>query len=60
MASPNELIRKFKGLLKARGARGLIGLSKIFNAMDFNGNKTMTINEFRKAIKDYKMGNLQD
>ena len=39
MTSPNELLRKFKEKVKSRGAKGLIGLQRIFKIMDDDGSQ---------------------
>jgi len=42
LASPKELLRAFKEKLKARGARGVLGLQKTFKLMDFDGSGTIS------------------
>jgi Ca2+-binding EF-hand superfamily protein len=39
-----------------RGARGIIGLQRVFKIMDDDGSKTLSPYEFGKACKDFKMG----
>jgi Ca2+-binding EF-hand superfamily protein len=46
----------FRDKIKARGARGIIGLSKLFHIMDDDGSKTISLYEFTKACKDFKVG----
>lgn len=53
--SDNELIEKMRGMLAARGARGMIGLQRIFKIMDDNRSGTLDIQEFWKAIKDFRL-----
>jgi Ca2+-binding EF-hand superfamily protein len=50
------LIKLFRDKIKARGARGIIGLSKLFHIMDDDGSKTISLYEFTKACKDFKVG----
>ena len=41
--------------MRQRGARGIIGLQRIFKIMDDNGNGQLDQNEFQKALKDYRV-----
>jgi Ca2+-binding EF-hand superfamily protein len=50
------LVRLFRDKIKARGARGIIGLSKLFSIMDDDGSKTISQYEFGKACRDFKVG----
>lgn len=52
---PEALFASFKEKLMARGARGLIGLSRQFKIMDDNNNKTLEFSEFAKALKDFRV-----
>lgn len=49
-------MRLFRDKIKSRGARGIIGLSKLFHIMDDDGSKTISEYEFSKACKDFKVG----
>lgn len=60
MENPNDLVHRFKDIIKQRGARGLIRLHKIFKSNDIEGNQRLTVPEFKKALKDFKLDNLQD
>jgi len=40
----------------ARGARGILGLGKLFKIMDDNRSGKLNLEEFTKAIKEYKLG----
>jgi Ca2+-binding EF-hand superfamily protein len=42
--------------LQSRGARGIIGLGKSFRIMDDNNSRSLDVDEFGKAIRDYKLG----
>lgn len=46
----------FRDRLKARGARGLIGLQRMFNMMDDDGSRSLSLYEFTKACRDYRIG----
>ncbi len=48
-----ELLRK---KVAARGARGILGLSKLFRIMDDDRSGKLNMEEFTKAIKEYKLG----
>jgi len=39
-----------------RGARGIIGLQRVFKIMDDDGSHSLSPYEFEKAIKDFKIG----
>ena len=41
--------------IKARGARGIIGLARVFKIIDDNNSKSLDREEFRKAIRDFKI-----
>ena len=45
-------LRELKIQLKARGARGIIGLARKFRIMDDNGNKMLDMAEFKKGIRE--------
>ena len=48
-----DLIAEIKAKIIERSANGIRGISKIFKAMDENGNKTLDIDDFRWGLKDY-------
>jgi len=54
--SPQALLALFKDKLKARGARGMVGLQRIFKIMDDDESGTLSQREFSKACKDFKIG----
>jgi hypothetical protein len=39
----------------SRGARGINGIQRIFKIMDDNNSKTLDMDEFTKAMKDYRI-----
>ena len=45
----------FRSKLASRGARGIIGMQRIFKIMDDNGNGSLEINEFWKAVCDFRI-----
>ncbi len=49
------LIQRFKKELEGRGGRGLIGLRKQFKLFDANGNGTLEMAEFTKAVLDFEV-----
>ena len=53
--NPVELTQKVADKIKARGARGIIGLGRSFRVMDDNGSQTLTMDEFAKAMRDYRI-----
>lgn len=54
--SPQSLLKLFKDKLRARGARGMIGLQRIFKIMDDDESGTLSLREFTKACKDFRIG----
>ena len=50
-----ELLERFRDRMKQRGARGILGLKRIFKIMDDDGSKTLDKQEFLKALKDYRI-----
>lgn len=44
---------KFKLQIQQRGGTGIRGLRRIFNHADFNGNKTLDIQEFEQALNGF-------
>ena len=57
-----EIIVKFRNALKAQSSnkKGIIGLNRLFKIYDSNNNKTLDIQEFTKAIKQYNIPELTD
>jgi calcyphosin len=46
----------FRDKLKARGARGIMGIQRLFKIIDDDGSHTLSLPEFTKACKDFKIG----
>ncbi len=46
----------FRDKIKARGARGILGLQRIFKIMDDDNSRTLSLVEFTKACRDFKVG----
>lgn len=55
-SEPLALLNLFRDKLRARGARGIVGLQRLFNMMDSDGSQTLSIPEFGKICKDFKVG----
>jgi len=54
--SPQALLGLFKDKLKGRGARGMIGLQRVFKMMDDDESGALSLREFGKACKDFRIG----
>lgn len=54
--APEALLALFRDKLKGRGAKGLIGLQRLFKIMDDDGSQTLSLPEFSKACRDFKIG----
>lgn len=50
------MVRLFRDKIKARGARGIVGLQKLFFIMDDDGSKSISLPEFAKACREFKVG----
>lgn len=46
---------RFKAKLFKRGVKGLIGLKRQFKIMDSDGSGALDIEEFKRALADYKV-----
>jgi hypothetical protein len=51
-----QMMGLFRDRIKARGARGIIGLQRIFKIMDDDNSKTLSLVEFSKACRDFRIG----
>jgi len=47
------LINEIKAKIIERSANGIRGISRIFKAMDNNGNHLLDVDDFRWGLKDY-------
>jgi hypothetical protein len=55
--SPDDpLMAKLKSQLNARGAKGMIGLGRLFRIMDDDGSGSLSFQEFKKAMQDIGLG----
>ena len=54
-ASDNQLLERFRERMASRGARGILGLRRIFKIMDDDNSGYLDQNEFNKALKDYRV-----
>jgi hypothetical protein len=48
-----ELNLQFKLAIQSKGGVGLRSLKRIFNRMDFNGNKKLDAGEFEQALSAF-------
>jgi Ca2+-binding EF-hand superfamily protein len=55
-ASQQQLKEHIRKRIAARGARGLMGIAKKFKIADDNGNGLLDVEEFKKAMHDFRMG----
>jgi len=54
--APEALLALFRDKLKGRGAKGMIGLQRLFKIMDDDGTQTLSLPEFSKACRDFRIG----
>lgn len=46
---------RFREVMKSRGARGIMGLKRVFKIMDDDRSGFLDKSEFNKALKDYRI-----
>lgn len=46
---------KLKQQLSMRGAKGILGLGRLFRIMDDDKSNSLCFNEFKKAMKEFGM-----
>ena len=54
--SEAQLMEVFRKKLAARGSRGIMGLGRSFKIADDDGSKNLNMEEFKKAIHDFRVG----
>lgn len=50
----------FRDRIKSRGARGIVGLQRMFKIMDDDESRCLSQYEFSKACRDFKIGISED
>ena len=45
----------FREKIKSRGARGIIGMQRLFKIVDDDGSKTLNLYELKKCINDFRI-----
>lgn len=56
LETPDNLLKLFRDKIKTRGIKGMVGLQRVFNMMDDDNTGTLSMREFAKACKDFKVG----
>lgn len=51
-----KLINLFREKIKGRGARGMMGIQRLFKIMDDDGSHSLSEAEFAKACQNFKIG----
>jgi len=54
--SEAQLMDVFRKKLAARGSRGIMGLGRQFRIADDDGSKNLNVEEFKKAVHDFRVG----
>lgn len=50
-----ELVKQFQAKIAARGARGFLGLQRLFKIIDDDNSKSLSRPEFLKCLKDFRL-----
>jgi len=56
----SQLLEVFRKKIISRGARGIIGLQRVFKNMDDDRSKSLCKGEFEKACKEFKLDFTQE
>ena len=56
MQAGTSAIERLRAVLKSRGARGIVGLGRVFRNMDDDGSKGLNYYEFEKGMHDMGVG----
>jgi calcium-binding protein CML len=56
MFSGKTLLETLKKKVNERGAKGIIGLVKAFKIIDADKSNTISMDEFKQGLKNYKLG----
>ena len=51
-----QLVSIFRERIKGRGARGMVGIQRLFKIMDDDGSRSLSEAEFTKACQNFKIG----
>lgn len=51
----DPILAKLKSQLSMRGAKGIVGLGRLFKIMDDDGSNSLSFPEFKKAMKEFGM-----
>ena len=51
----DKAIERLRTKLASRGARGFLGMQKQFKIMDDNNSGNIDIQEFKKAVKEFRV-----
>lgn len=54
--NPENLLKLFKDKMKTRGVRGMVGLQRLFKVMDDDQSGSLSLPEFVKVCRDFKVG----
>ncbi|CAN0407894.1 unnamed protein product, partial [Ectocarpus fasciculatus] len=54
-----SVIRQIKQEMRSRGSKGFIGMQRKFRIMDDDGSKSLSMGEFKKALKEMRL-NISD
>jgi len=53
--SVQESIKLFRDKIKSRGARGILGLQRLFKIIDDDNSFNISYQEFCKVVKDFRI-----
>ena len=55
-ANEEQLLENLRKRLAARGTRGIVSMGKKFKIADDNNSKSLDVDEFKKAMHDFRIG----
>jgi Ca2+-binding EF-hand superfamily protein len=58
--SDKDLFEVLRKKILARGARGILAIARVFRNMDDDNSKTISFQEFEKALKDFRINVVEE
>lgn len=58
--SDKDLLEQLRRKIISRGTRGIIGIARVFKNIDDDNSKTISFEEFDKALKDFRLSVVEE